>query len=152
MPFGKKQQQPHIENNVPSKENQMKVDSTSIKEVTSIPWVESMKKGMVPKRVITVGYNGNIKRNVTPEGMLKDMKQKILDRENKMMRTFPVSCKGLFKNHNGVSRALRFEIISDRWNVYMTLPNVLSWKEKNIWDITRRNPFMNWNKPWDGGI
>ena len=114
MPFGKEQQQPYIENNVSSKENQMEVDSTSIKDVTSIPWVESMEKGMVPKRVITIGYNGPIKRNVTPEGTLKDIKQNILDKENKMMRTFPVSCKEFFKNHCGVSRALRFEIISDR--------------------------------------
>jgi len=67
--FGKEQQQPHIENNVPSKENQMEVDSTSIEDVTSIPWVESMDKGMVPKRVITVGCNGPTKRNVTPEGI-----------------------------------------------------------------------------------
>ena len=47
----------------------MEVDSTSIKDVTSIPWVESMEKGMVPKRVITVGCNGLTKRNVTPEGI-----------------------------------------------------------------------------------
>ena len=29
---------------------------------------------MIPKRAITVGYNGPTKRNVTPEGMLKDIK------------------------------------------------------------------------------
>ena len=34
------------------------------------PW----KKGMIPKRAITIGYNGPTKRNVTPEGMLKDIK------------------------------------------------------------------------------
>ena len=55
----------------------MEVDSTSIEEVTGIPWVESMEKGMVPKRVITVGYNGHTKRNVTPEGMLKVIKQEL---------------------------------------------------------------------------
>ena len=32
---------------------------------------------MIPKRAITVGYNGPIKRNVTPEGMLKDIKQNL---------------------------------------------------------------------------
>ena len=58
MPFGKEQQQPHTENNVRSKENQMEVDSTSIEEVTSIPWVESMEKEIIPKKVITVGYKG----------------------------------------------------------------------------------------------
>ena len=45
------------------------VDSTSIEGVTSIPWVESMDKGMVSKRVIIVGCNGPTKRNVTPEGI-----------------------------------------------------------------------------------
>ena len=55
----------------------MEVDSTSIKDVTSIPWVESMEKGMVPKKVITVGYNGPIKRNVIPERMLKDIKDSL---------------------------------------------------------------------------
>ena len=53
----------------------MEVDSTSIEDVTSIPWVESMDKGMVPKRVITVGCNGPTKRNVIPEGMVKHIKQ-----------------------------------------------------------------------------
>ena len=63
-----------------------------------------MEKEMIPKRVTTVGYNGSTKRNVTPEVMLKDIKQdlwqKILDKEKKMiiMRTLPVSCKGFFKN------------------------------------------------------
>ena len=51
----------------------MEVDSTSIEDVTSIPWVESMDKGMVPKRVITVGCNEPTKRNVTLEGMVKDI-------------------------------------------------------------------------------
>jgi len=40
--FGKEQQQPHIENNVPRKE--MEVDSTSFEEVTRILWAKSMKK------------------------------------------------------------------------------------------------------------
>ena len=47
----------------------MEVDSTSIEDVTSIPWVESMDKGMDPRRFITVGFNGPTKRNVTPEGI-----------------------------------------------------------------------------------
>ena len=47
----------------------MEVDSTAIEDVTSIPWVESMDKGMVPKGVITVDCNGPTKRNVTPEGI-----------------------------------------------------------------------------------
>jgi hypothetical protein len=55
----------------------MEVDSTSIEEVTSIPWVESMEKEMVPKRVIIVGYNGPTKRNVIPERMLKDIKDSL---------------------------------------------------------------------------
>ena len=40
--FGKEQQQPHIENNVPRKE--MEVDSTSFEEVMRILWVKSMEK------------------------------------------------------------------------------------------------------------
>ena len=36
-----------------------------------------MEKGMIPKRAITVGYNGPIKWNVAPEGMLKDIKQNL---------------------------------------------------------------------------
>ena len=42
MPFGKEQQQPHIENSVPRKE--MEVDSASFEEVTRIPWAKSMEK------------------------------------------------------------------------------------------------------------
>ena len=63
-------------NNSPtqSKENQMEVDSTSFEEVIRIPCVKSMEKEMIPKRAITVGYNGPTKRNVTLEGMLKDIK------------------------------------------------------------------------------
>jgi len=53
----------------------MEVDSTSFEEVTRIPWVNLMEKEMIPKRVTTVGYNGSTKRNVTPEVMLKDIKQ-----------------------------------------------------------------------------
>ena len=52
----------------------MEVDSTSFEEVIRIPCVKSMEKGMIPKRAITIGYNGPTKRNVTPEGMLKDIK------------------------------------------------------------------------------
>jgi len=32
---------------------------------------------MIPKRAITVGYNGPTKVNVTPEGMLKDINQNL---------------------------------------------------------------------------
>jgi len=52
----------------------MEVDSTSFEEVIRIPCVKSMEKEMIPKRAITVGYNGPTKRNVTLEGMLKDIK------------------------------------------------------------------------------
>ena len=53
----------------------MEVDSTSFEEVMRILWVKSMEKGMIPKRAITIGYNGPTKRNVTPEEILKDIKQ-----------------------------------------------------------------------------
>ena len=52
---------------------------TSFEEVTKKkfhklrPW----KKEIIPKRVITVGYNGPTKDNVTPEGMLKDINQNL---------------------------------------------------------------------------
>ena len=59
---------------IQSKENQMEVDSTSFEQVIRISCVKSMEKGMIPKGAITVGYNGITKRNVTPEGMLKDIK------------------------------------------------------------------------------
>ena len=109
----------------------MEVDSTSIEDVASIPWVESMDKGMVPKRVITVGCNGPTKRNVTPEGI-------------SWWELFQSHAKDS-KNHNDVSRALCFGIISDSWNVYITLPNVLSWKEKNIYGIPQKEIHL-WNE------
>ena len=55
----------------------MEVDSTSFEEVIRIQWVKSMEKGVIPERTITVGYNGPTKRNVTPEGILKDIKQNL---------------------------------------------------------------------------
>ena len=36
-----------------------------------------MEKEMIPKRAITVCYDGPIKHNVIPEGMLKDIKQNL---------------------------------------------------------------------------
>ena len=59
-------------NNSPiqSKKNQMEEDSTFH---VLRPW----KKEMIPKRAITVGYNGPTKGNVTPEGMLKDINQNL---------------------------------------------------------------------------
>ena len=50
---------------------------TSFEEVTRIPWVKNMEKEMIPKRAITVCYDGPIKHNVIPEGMLKDIKQNL---------------------------------------------------------------------------
>ena len=84
------------------------------------PW----KRKIIPKRVTTVGCNGPTKRNVTPEGISW---WELLQSHAKDS-----------KNHNDVSRALCFGIISDSWNVYMTLPNVLSWKEKNIYRIPQK--------------
>ena len=55
----------------------MEVDSTSFEEVTRIPWVKSMENDVIPERAITVGYNGPTKCNVTPEGMLTDIKQNL---------------------------------------------------------------------------
>ena len=52
----------------------MEVYSTSFEKVIRIPCVKFMEKGKIPKRAITVCYNGPKKRNVTPEGMLKDIK------------------------------------------------------------------------------
>ena len=51
---------------------------TSFEEVTRIPWVNTMKKEIIPKGAITEGYNGPTKCNVTPEGMLKDIKAKFV--------------------------------------------------------------------------
>jgi hypothetical protein len=50
---------------------------TSFEEVTRIQWVKTMEKEIIPKRAITEGYNGPTKCNVTPEGMLKDIKQNL---------------------------------------------------------------------------
>ena len=36
-----------------------------------------MEKEVIPKRAITIGYNGPIKCNVTLEGMLKDIKENL---------------------------------------------------------------------------
>ena len=52
----------------------MEVDSTSFEEVIKISCVKSIEKGMIPKRAITIGYNGPTKWNVTPEEMLKETK------------------------------------------------------------------------------
>ena len=60
-----------------SKKSQMEVDSTSFEEVTRIPWVKSLEKGVISEKAITVGCNGPIKRNVTLEEMLKDLKQNL---------------------------------------------------------------------------
>ena len=70
LPFGKRSNSSPIQ----SKENQMEVYSTSFEKVIRIPCVKFMEKGKIPKRAITVCYNGPTKRNVTPEGMLKDIK------------------------------------------------------------------------------
>ena len=56
----------------------MEVDSTSFEEVTRIPWVKSMENDVIPERTITIGYNGPTKCNVTPKGMLKDIKAKFV--------------------------------------------------------------------------
>ena len=66
LPFGKRSNNSPIQ----SKKNQMEEDSTFH---VLRPW----KKEIIPKRVITVGYNGPTKGNVTPEGMLKDIKQNL---------------------------------------------------------------------------
>ena len=50
---------------------------TSFEEVTRIPWVNTMEKEIIPKRDTTVGCNGPTKRNVTLEGMVKDIKQNL---------------------------------------------------------------------------
>ena len=55
----------------------MDVDSTPFEEVTRIPWIKSMEEEVISKRAITIGYDGPTKRNVTPEGMLKDIKQNL---------------------------------------------------------------------------
>ena len=47
---------------------------------------------MIPKRAITVGYNGPIKRNVTLEEMLKDIK---LDLCQKIQREESLGLKRL---------------------------------------------------------
>ena len=40
-----------------------------------------------------------------------------------------------------ITQGLWQKFHTKRRNVYMTLPDILSWKKKNIWDATRRNPF-----------
>ena len=55
----------------------MDVDSTPFEEVTRIPWIKSMEEEVISERAITIGYDGPTKRNVTPEGMLKDIKQNL---------------------------------------------------------------------------
>ena len=74
LPFGKRSNNSPIQ----SKENQMEVvhliwGSHKKKFHGLRPW----KKEMIPKRAITVGYNGPTKGNVTPEGMLKDINQNL---------------------------------------------------------------------------
>ena len=52
----------------------MDVDYTPFEKVTRI---SSMEKEVISERAITVGCNGPTKRNVTLEGMLKDLKQNL---------------------------------------------------------------------------
>ena len=73
LPFGKRSNN----NPIQSKENQMDVDSTPFEEVTRIPWIMSMEEEVISERAITIGYDGPTKRNVTPEEMLKDIKQNL---------------------------------------------------------------------------
>ena len=72
LPFGKRSNNSPIQ----SKENQMEIVYL-IWGNHKIPRVKTMEKEMIPKRAITVGYNGPTKCNVTPEGMLKDIKQNL---------------------------------------------------------------------------
>ena len=73
LPFGKRSNN----NPIQSKENQMDVDSTPFEEVTRIPWIKSMEEEVISEIAITIGYDGPTKRNVTPEGILKDTKQNL---------------------------------------------------------------------------
>ena len=56
----------------------MDVDSNHLKKSREFhglsPW---KKRDVIPERIITVGYNGPTKRNVTPEGILKDTNQNL---------------------------------------------------------------------------
>ena len=57
----------------------MEVDFTLFEELREFHGLRSWKKKeVIPKRAITVGYNGPTKCNVTPEGMLKDIKAKFV--------------------------------------------------------------------------
>ena len=51
--------------------------SPHLRKSQKIPRVKTMQKEMIPKRAITIGYNRPTKCNVTPEGMLKDIKQNL---------------------------------------------------------------------------
>jgi hypothetical protein len=68
------------------------------------------------------------------------------------MRAFPASCKDSLRIIMTLVAHYDLELYQINENVYMALSNGLSWKEKNIWDTTWRNPFMDWSEPLDGGI
>ena len=74
LPFGKRSNNSPIQ----SKENQMEVDSTSFEEVIRIPCVKSMEKGMIPKRAITIGYNGPTKCQCDSRGNVERYKAKFV--------------------------------------------------------------------------
>ena len=56
----------------------MEVDSTSFEEVIRILWVKSMKKDVIPERIITVGYNGPTKSQCDSRGNVERYKVKFV--------------------------------------------------------------------------
>ena len=56
----------------------MEVDSTSFEEVIRIMWVKSMKKDVIPERIITVGYNGPTKCQCDSRGNVERYKAKFV--------------------------------------------------------------------------
>ena len=62
----------YIENNIPRKERLIPPHLKKSREFYGLsPW----KRKIIPQRVTSVGCNGPTKRNVTLEGMVKDITQ-----------------------------------------------------------------------------
>ena len=76
LPFGKRSNNSPIQ----SKENQMEICLPHLRKSQKFHGLRPWKKEMIPKRAITVGYNGPTKVNVTLEGMLKDINQNLRTR------------------------------------------------------------------------
>ena len=88
--------------------------------------------------------------------MLKDIKQdlwqRILDKENRLMRTFQSHAKDSLKIITMLVAHCILKLLYQIDEMFTWHYLMFCHEKKNMCDTTRRNPLMDWSKPWDGGI